>query len=293
MGTRRAFLGGLAAAMVAGPRLRAQQPPLPSGGPWERDVMIRRSFDGGDTFTAAELFEDASGVPCVITDLRGRLVAAFQWFPIGSPHFDRVAVKVSEDGGRSWSAPAPIVVDGLPDGYQRPFDPTLVLLPDGRIRIYFSCSPAGSRILDASVGTFSALSEDGVRYTFEPGVRFAGDGRPAIDPAVVRLGDTWHYTAPIGRPDEGAYHAVSGDGLTFVRLPDIPSVGGVNWTGNLIAHGRGMRFYGTTGADPRGAWWSESEDGLSWSDPQHLGFMAGDPGVADTLDGERVMLHVS
>lgn len=291
MVTRRTFLGGLVVAS-AGQALGQQSPPA-GGRPWERDLVIRRSLDGGDSFPGAQLFERASGVPSLVADLRGRLWAAFQWFPSGSPHFDRVAVKWSDDGGWSWSTPVPVVVDGLPAGHQRPFDPTLALLPDGRLRLYFSSSPSGTRFLDGSVGTYSALSEDGVRYVFEPGARFTSEGRPVIDPAVARLGDHWHLTAPIGSPAEGAYHAVSRDGVSFERAPDIPSVGGVNWTGNLIAHGRGLRFYGTTGADARGAWWSESADGFTWSDPVHLGFPAGDPGVGDTLDGVRVMVHVS
>ncbi len=291
MVTRRTFLGGLVVAS-AGQAL-GQQPPPAGGRPWERDLVIRRSLDGGDSFPGAQLFERASGVPSLVADLRGRLWAAFQWFPSGSPHFDRVAVKWSDDGGWSWSTPVPVVVDGLPAGHQRPFDPTLALLPDGRLRLYFSSSPSGTRFLDGSVGTYSALSEDGVRYVFEPGARFTSEGRPVIDPAAARLGDHWHLTAPIGSPAEGAYHAVSRDGVLFERAPDIPSVGGVNWTGNLITHGRGLRFYGTTGADARGAWWSESADGFTWSDPVHLGFPAGDPGVGDTLDGVRVMVHVS
>lgn len=290
--TRRTFLAGLAATMAA-PYVGGQQPPPQAGGPWEHDVMIRRSLDGGDSFGPAELFEDASGVPTLIADLRGRLVAAFQWFPANSPHFDRVAVKLSEDGGFGWSVPVPIVVLGLPAGYSRPFDPTLALLPDGRIRVYFSSNTTGSLQLGAGVATYSGLSEDGIHYVFEEGARFEVAGSPVIDPAVVRLGDLWHYTAPAGRPEAGAFHAVSRDGLGFERLPDIPSVGGVNWTGNLVAHGNGMRFYGTAGSNRRGAWWAQSEDGLAWTDPVFLGLDAGDPAVADTLTGERVMLYVS
>ena len=266
---------------------RPPQPP-PGGGPWERDLLIAASEDG-TTFAAAETFVEGGGVASVIQDAKGRLVAAFQWFPAkDSPHFDRVAVKISQDGGKMWSAPQPIVVEGLPETYQRPFDPTLALAADGRIRIYFSCSPTGQRLLDASIGTYSAIATDGVRYQFEPGVRFSVPGRAVIDCAVVRLGETWHYTAPRGRPDEGAYHAVSDDGLKFTRLDDIPSVDGENWLGNLMPCGGGMRFYGNS---HRGMWWAFSKDGRQWTRPAYLGIGGGDPAAVQVSDKRFLIIY--
>ena len=267
--------------------LRPPQP-SPGGGPWERDLLIAASEDG-TTFAPAETFVEGGGVPSVIKDAKGRLVAAFQWFPArDSPHFDRVAVKISEDGGKAWSAPRPIVVEGLPETYQRPFDPTLALAADGRIRLYFSCSPTGQRLLDAGVGTYSAISTDGVRYQFEPGVRFSMSGRAVIDCAALRLGEKWHYTSPRGRPDEGAYHAVSDDGLKFTRLDDIPAVDGVNWLGNLMPYADGMRFYGNS---HRGMWWAFSKDGREWTRPTYLGFGGGDPAAVQVSDKRFLIIY--
>jgi len=273
-----------------GPGPPAGRGPAAGGGPWERDLLIAASEDG-TTFAPAETFVEGGGVPSLIKDAAGRLVAAFQWFPAGdSPHFDRVAVKTTEDGGKTWSAPQPITVEGLPETYQRPFDPTLALAADGRIRMYFSCSPAGQRLLDASVGTYSAISTDGVRYRFEPGVRFSAPGRAVIDCAVLRLGGKWHYTAPRGRPDEGAYHAVSDDGLAFTRLDDIPSADGVNWLGNLMPYGGGMRFYGNS---PRGMWWAFSKDGREWTRPTYLGIGGGDPAAVQVSDKKFLIIYTS
>jgi len=260
----------------------------PGGGPWERDLLIAASEDG-TTFAPAETFVEGGGVPSAIRDAKGRLVAAFQWFPANDPaHFDRVAVKTSEDGGKTWSAPQPITVEGLPGTYQRPFDPTLALAADGRIRLYFSCSSTGRRMFDESVATYSAISADGARCTFEPGVRFSAPGRPVIDCAVVRLGEKWHYTAPRGRPEEGAYHAVSADGLSFTRVDDIPSVDGANWLGNLLPCGDGMRFYGGSG---RGMWWAFSGDGVAWTRPTYLGFGGGDPAAVQVSDKRFLIIY--
>jgi hypothetical protein len=272
-----------------GQRPGDRPPQPPRGGPWEHDLMARRGADGSQ-FDAEEIFQAAAGVPSVIRDGKGRLIAAFQWFPERpSPHFDRVAVRISTNGGQSWGKPEPIEIEGLPERYTRPFDPTLALLPDGRIRIYFSSNPTGRMSLDGNTATYSAISKDGVRYTFEPGARFAVPGRIVIDCAVLRLGDQWHYTAPIGRPEDGAYHAVSKDGLTFTRQAEIPSVEGVNWTGNLVAYEEGMRFYG---GSRRGLWWAFSRDGVQWSRPTFLSVRGGDPAVVAVSKGKYLLIYV-
>ena len=118
--------------------------------PWERPLMQAWSADGV-TFSAPSIFQDSSGVPSVIRWKPDTLICAFQWFrqPMGSPSWDRVAVKFSYDDGQSWTTPEPILVNSLPLGYQRPFDPTLVKLGGDSLRIYFSSSatPPGTRCL--------------------------------------------------------------------------------------------------------------------------------------------------
>src|SRR4029078_11800099 len=111
----------------------------------------------------------------------GRLIAAFQHFPQDdNRNFDRVAVAFSRDEGKTWTKPVPIFVDGLEKGLARPFDPTLVPLPDGKVRLYFTSnrSPDFRRSIPA---IYSAISQDGVQYLFESGVRFAVEGRIVID----------------------------------------------------------------------------------------------------------------
>ncbi|MFN8532726.1 MAG: sialidase family protein [Dehalococcoidia bacterium] len=258
--------------------------PLPpnQNGPWNRDLDVRTG-DGG-RFGPSDVFTPYAGVPCLAKDAAGRLVAVFQWFPLDrTAAFDRVAVRFSTDGGLSWSDPTAIVVNGSPPSMQRPFDPTIVLLEDGRLRLYFTSSQGGGQ-----TAFFSAVSVDGVSYDFEPGVRFAVNGRMVVDCAVGSAGGRWNLVAPIGRPEDGAYHAVSDDGLRFERVADIPSVGGVNWTGNLIRWGEGLRFYGSS---RNGVWWSFSTDGTTWTDPVLINVAGGDPAVVEVRP-ERVRLVV-
>ncbi len=283
--------------------LYAQMMPQTGAVPWNSNLMIRSGTDG-NSFGAETKFADSSGVPSLLKDAQGRILAAFQWFPapLRSQYWDKVAVKISDDNGKTWSQPQPIVVNGLPSTYQRPFDPTLALTEDGRIRIYFSSSPGPTMMLDSTVATYSAISTDGVNYTFEPGIRFSavGSGKPVIDPAVLRIGKKWYYTAPKGAPQDGAYHATSDDGLAWTRRGDIPSDSANQWTGNLVEYGTGIRFYG---AGRLGVWWSYSADGASWTKPIAAGISGGtampafirggDPAVLKLADNNYLLMYVS
>ena len=108
-----------------------------------------------------------------------------------------------------------------------------------------------------------------------------------MDCAALRWNGQWHLISPVGAPQEGAYHAVSGDGLTFTRLADIPSVGGANWTGNLVAVNGALRFYGSPG---QGLWYAASTDGLAWTAPVSLGLQGGDPAVVEAEPGRWLLL---
>jgi hypothetical protein len=256
--------------------------------------MMRWSKDGTN-FDAEGVFVERGGVPSLARMPDGRLVAAFQWFPFHTQAaFDRVAVRFSNESVTTWTAEQPIVVTGLPEDFQRPFDPTVVALADGKVRMYFSCGkhgqPQSTGGPPAGVGTYSALSSDGINYVFEPGARMEAAGKAVIDCAVTQVRDKWHYVAPIGRPEDGAYYASSADGLNFTRGQDIPSSIGINWTGNLLEVSDKLRFYGSS---MRGTWYSDSADGSGWSQPTMLKVNGGDPAVARTAQGNYLMVYVS
>src|SRR6478736_2775834 len=142
--------------------------------PWERPLKMAWSKDGTN-FDKFTIFQDSSGVPSFIKWKGDTLVCVFQWFrlPKNSMTWDKVAVKFSYDAGITWTKPAPIIVNGIPGNYQRPFDPTLAVVSKTSLRIYFSSSngmPIGG--LDGSVNTYSAISTNGITYTFENNPRF-------------------------------------------------------------------------------------------------------------------------
>ena len=256
-------------------------------GPWRHDLRMATSQDG-TTFGTSFLFEERSGVPSVTRDASGRLIASFQWFPKNNDAaWDRIAVVFSSDEGTTWTDPETIFISDFPSDYMRPFDPTVTLTADGKIRMFFTLNT--SNMFDKSHIPFigSAISSDGISYAFEEGTRLAVSGKNVIDSAATLVNGTWHLTAPASKV--GAYHATSTDGTTFTRQDDIASASR-NWTGNLVAWGSGMRFYGTAG--PGNLWWSYSADGSTWTTPETTNVPGGDPAVVRKTDGSYLLIYV-
>jgi hypothetical protein len=164
----------------------------------------------------------------------------------------------------------------MESGLARPFDPTLVPLPDGRIRLYFTSnsSPDFRRSIPA---IYSAISADGIHYHFEPGVRFAVAGRIVIDCAAALHAGVFHLIVPDNGtaadfmsgprrrqppPGGSGYHAISGDGLRFERVADIALSDAHNrWLGGLLNEDGHLYFFGTG----PGPWPVASGDGAHWA----------------------------
>lgn len=297
---------GIALLLVSFARLLCAQPsppPRPAGGPWNQDVDVWRVPAAGEVRKLAT-FERA-GVPSLARLADGRLIAAHQYFPAGDPaNFDKVAVHSSDDEGATWTAARVIGLAGLPEGLRFPFDPTLVPLPDGRVRLYFT-SLRGRRFDQDRPAIYSAISQDGIDYTFEPGVRFGVEGRPVIDCAVVRHDGVFHLFAPDngaqlepGRPRDDAsgkdaprlgvgYHATSRDGLNFTRVADVQIEGRRRWLGGAFSEGTTITFLGTgepgapmPGERRRGGlWMGTSSDGETWTPVTFAAVPGADPGA--------------
>ncbi|MDZ4290131.1 MAG: sialidase family protein [Prosthecobacter sp.] len=290
-----------------------RQAQRPADGPWNRDVIVYRAAADAPPEKIATF--DRAGVPTIARLKDGRLIAAHQHFPENdAAAFDKVAVHFSSDEGRTWTAPAVIQLTGLPEGMRFPFDPTLVPLPDGRVRLYFT-SLRGRRFEEARPGIHSAISTDGIAYTYEPGVRFAIEGRPVIDCAVVLHQGVFHLFSPDNgarldpgqapgdeppqnRPRDGiGYHATSTDGLNFTRADDVQVEGRRHWLGNAQSDGQLITFYGTgqplrspNNQSPGNLWIATSADGTTWQPAAGPTVLGGDPGAVTTTDNHLVIV---
>ncbi len=146
-------------------------------------------------------------------------------------------------------------------------------------------------MFETTTAIYSAIGDDGVHYTFEPGIRFSSD-EAVYDVAGIYFNNQWLLTAPDGPADNGARWATSTDGLNFTQADEnIPSVGNVNWTGNLLLFDDGLRFYGGASTST-GTWWTESSDGETWADPTHLDFKGFDPAVVQTSAEDYLIIYV-
>jgi len=265
-------------------------------GPWDNDVLVYRVSTNG---TPQKLITFArAGVPTLARLKDGRVIAAFQHFPDDNERaFDRVAVCFSKDEAKSWTEPKPISLDGLESGLARPFDPTLVPLPDGRVRLYFT-STRSPDFRRSTPAIYSAISSNGIAYTFEPNPRFALEGRIVIDCAAALHDGVFHLIVPDngtseeftrrpkrGEPPKGGsgYHLTSKDGLNFSRVADVKFSAGERWLGNMQSDGKQLVFFGTS---DHGVWSATSVDGNEWRlSDRPLRLAGADPAAVKLRDG--------
>lgn len=155
-------------------------------------------------------------------------------------------------------------------------DPTIVDLPDGRIRMYYK----GASSMNPGPGQsihkiFSAVSADGLTFQKE-GLRIdsetSGDNGWASVPDAIMLPDgrVRLYYVTAAAMQHGIGSAISSDGLNFVkeagiRVPDLvdPALVKMGDRYVLFAASIDERFAKV----PRGIYYLESSDGLNFSKP--------------------------
>lgn len=229
----------------------------------------------------------------------GRLLLAHQSYPADDPErFDRLVVRSSSDDGVTWSGALAVEIAGFPQGLRPPFDPCVVALEDGTLRLYFS-SHAEPPVEDGSFGTdgwpstYSARSSDGRTWVFEPAKRFGIEGQPVTSPCVVRFRGQWHYFAPVPGRAGMAFHALSTDGLEFQRVTEVELDGAGKWLGCALAESAMgesdalLRFYGTD----RVGWSAVSRDGERWRLDARVSWgQGGDPTISRASGGGWLMV---
>jgi hypothetical protein len=272
----------IALVSAAGIALQTATPPAPGApapaaapGPWDNEVVVQRVTADGTASTVATF--GRADVSSIARLQDGRLAIACQAFPKDDrAHFNRIAVRFSSDDGRTWGEPKPIVMANMDVALAPPFDPALVVLPDGRVRLYF-ITHTGTDAAPGQTAVHSATSTDATHYDYEPGVRFTVPGRVVVDCAAALHEGVFHLVVPDngtpaeflerrrrGEPQPGGngYHATSTDGLVFTRAADLPlSSTRDRWFGNLLSDGTQLLFFGSG----PGPWPMTSADGKLWA----------------------------
>ncbi len=202
----------------------------PKGGPYFHRVESATSRDGLQFERDGKVLREHASVPCAL--VRGSEI--FVYFvdagQVGQGPHKQETVKgiVSKDSGKSWEY-LDVQIEGLSG--DKAVDPSAVLLPDGRIRLYYY-SVRGRIDSEDDHAIASAVSSDGVNFE-EEGRVFAYPG--LVDPDVFKT-DSGYEMYVFSLSAHGTVVADSRDGKTFeykgmhplqgygtvapVRLPD-------------------------------------------------------------------------
>jgi hypothetical protein len=155
--------------------------------------------------------------------------------------------------------------------------PAGIQLLDGRVRLYFCKLRSNSQVSDI----LSAISNDGLNFTVESGVRInatggnLADSRSVCFPTIVRLGDGTYRLyfnginstnlTPVGPSASGMWRiftAISSDGLAFTHFAAAIDPGNPAWnylngdmraampTARLLPDGKIRIYYLATGTGP-------------------------------------------
>jgi len=173
---------------------------------------------------------------------------------------------------------------------EKVWDPNVVSIGNGTYRLFFF-SPE----FEPSIGQpnsfdqpknriFSAISKNGKDWLMEPGIRY--EDISITDPSVIKRDDgTWHMFVSHGNT---IIQAESSDGLTFKRLQEIKTIGGVPDVTSING-----KYYLFTCAD--GISYANSNDLISWSGLENAikpwnGGVICDPTVEKTKEGYKMYL---
>lgn len=155
----------------------------------------------------------AASVPEIVTLADGSLLAMWVSFADNPTRFgEKLAAARLANGSDTWQQMGTVLISDSENITM--VDPDLVVLPDGRLRLY-----AYNIRTDATTHTIlSAISTDnGNSFTMEPGVRFASE--QMWDPNVVIMTDGTYRMYYNG--GDAIKSAVSPDGLTFAADADV------------------------------------------------------------------------
>jgi len=272
------------------------------GGPAPMRLMIATSPDGLKFQRRNLIVTDQGSVPDLVVDQNGWIWLYYQSASVGD-EVNRVALALSKDNGASWTFRR-VTLRGFHSPKPDPCDPEIQLTEGGTFRLFLTWPERTGRPV-----SWLTESRDGVNFVlvgqaFDP-------GGVALDPSVVRRGDTWHIFAGGGRGPAENWHGTSRDGRTFTA--DRPMRFTANNMDCMMANGipvpGGVRFYAFNNArpgQPHRIYSFFTRDGITWEaepgirldadGPDSLempGFGVLDPAIGRLKDGTYLMVYTT
>ena len=255
----------------------------PRFNPYQNDLFFFESTKQDFTNPTIKIkIAERAHVPNLLIRSSGEIIAYFQWFPHGRKecnskvHWYDSTGFVKSKNGQTWTAPRFISISEVPsnltDKMGVPMDPSAIELKDGKIRLYFtiedSIDPA-----KALAKIYSAISDDGQNFYFEPGTRFEVEGHDVRDPTIAYVANAYHLYIPQFRGNGMGYHALSDDGISFQRQDDVRlSSGKGDWLGGASSDGKSLYFFGSPN------WVARTENGTNWKQAREHQ-LGPDPGI--------------
>ena len=234
-------------------------------GPFYHQVYKDVSSDGLNFTGKGTMIMDKASVPDVAKTSDGKL---YIYAVDGAGRSNSgVMVAISSDSGTTWKQGS--VQIKSEDEKMSAADPQAILLGDGSIRLFYLTATGlpdkkNEVPVNNNQGTFmikSAISQDGINFIEEKGIRYQSIGEQITDPDVIKINNKWYMYLAKG-PELIA--TVSTNGNTFEYLQSIREDGSVSKT-VPIANGRFRQFFCRGGISS-----ATSADGLNWTD---------DPGI--------------
>src|SRR3990167_6131901 len=202
------------------------------GKTWKKGILVQKQA------SVPDLIQLSGGVGVF---KKGDLLVYFVDFSTLTPSSgsEQLGLVSSSDTGKTWNKKVSVKISNKPNKGAA-VDPSVVQLPDGRLRLYFF----GSEVTQgdpAKAGgdhkVYSAVSADGINFQIEEGTRFAA--KNLTDPEVIFYKGDWYMYWSSG---QNTKLAVSSDGLTFTEKEITGGeVGGV--PGALATSDGGVRLF--------------------------------------------------
>ncbi len=135
---------------------------------------------------------------------------------------EQIGLIRSADGGKTWLDKIIANIQGLGDKVT--VDPDPFVLADGRVRLYFF-DIADTHTPGNSGKIYSALSDDGINFVLEQGVRWERKAG-LFDPDVVWVDGIWYMYVGDGAGQKTVL-ATSTDGLNFTEFGVVYNEGAI------------------------------------------------------------------